>query len=186
LMDMEGCVDRFFLLDVLRQSTVGHFAQVNPQGNELLKQLVLDLAIGKEICELYAGAGNLSLMLAQAGRRVEAVETDEQLVKFGEKQARALKLERHLTFFNLSAERFVKEHSLLPTVILDPPRGGAKEVVKYFRPGKVKNIVYVSCNLPTLCRDLKTLVEAGYSLERVLVLDMFPQTGHVEIIAGLN
>lgn len=161
----------------------GHFAQVNNSGNELLKRLVLEQELGDEITEFYAGSGNFSLPLAEKGKRVEAVEADNHLVTFGQKLAQDAGLSSRLTFFATSAERFVKEHTILPSVLLDPPRSGAKEVVKCLAQADVKYITYVSCNLPTLCRDLRTLVDGGFVLKKVQVLDLFAQTGHVEMVA---
>lgn len=161
----------------------GHFAQVNNSGNELLKKIVLEQELGDEVTEFYAGSGNISLVLAANGKRVEAVEADNHLVRFGQKLAQEAGVSSRLTFFTASAEQFVKEHAILPSVLLDPPRSGAKEVVKSLAQADVKFITYVSCNLPTLCRDLRTLADAGFVLEKVQVLDLFPQTGHVEMVA---
>jgi 23S rRNA (uracil1939-C5)-methyltransferase len=72
-------------------------------------------------------------------------------------------------------------------IVLDPPRPGCAppvlEAIATFRPTVV---AYVSCNPATLARDLRVLVDAGYSLDTVIPLDMFPQTGHIECVSRLS
>jgi len=72
-------------------------------------------------------------------------------------------------------------------VILDPPREGAGiEVMKHLLNLKPVRIVYVSCEPSTLARDLKVLVEGGYSIEKIQPFDMFPHTFHVETVVTLS
>jgi 23S rRNA (uracil1939-C5)-methyltransferase len=165
---------------------VGHFSQVNEDGNEALLQIVRDAVSGSKLVELYAGAGNLSIPLAKRGVTVTAVEVDRALVKYGKLRAAQEQVSSKIQFIQSSAEKYVRAHRLEETVLLDPPRAGAKEVVRAFSPREVKKIVYVSCSLPNLVRDLKSLVSAGFRLTSVCVLDMFPQTHHVETIAVLT
>ena len=68
-------------------------------------------------------------------------------------------------------------------VLLDPPRDGALEVVRKLATLGAKRLVYVSCNPATLARDTVELVKQGYRLKRAGILDMFPQTAHVEAMA---
>ena len=68
-------------------------------------------------------------------------------------------------------------------VLLDPPRDGALEVVRKLASLGAKRLVYVSCNPATLARDTVELVKQGYRLKRAGILDMFPQTAHVEAMA---
>jgi 23S rRNA (uracil1939-C5)-methyltransferase len=161
----------------------GHFSQVNPEANELLRELVCSRVKFSNVSELYAGAGNFSLPLAESGKKVAAVEIDPELSRQAEASLVSLGLQERVTFFNLSCEKYVRANALNETVVLDPPRSGAKEVVKSFKPGQTKQVIYISCNLPSLCRDLKTLAAKGFALMQVLVLDMFPQTHHVEVVA---
>ena len=71
----------------------------------------------------------------------------------------------------------------IDAVLLDPPRDGAKEIIDKLAQLSPKRIVYVSCNPATLARDAKVLLAAGYQLDSVGVLDMFPHTAHVESMA---
>lgn len=164
----------------------GHFSQVNRFGNAILLERVYQAVQTTHLTDLYAGAGNLSLPLARRGISVEAVEVDAQLVTFGNHLAEESGISGNVRFHAISCEDYVKIKPLTECVLLDPPRAGAKEVVKHFSPELVRRVVYVSCNLPTLGRDLQALLQRGFAVERVDVLDMFPQTHHVETITTLT
>jgi 23S rRNA (uracil1939-C5)-methyltransferase len=72
------------------------------------------------------------------------------------------------------------------TVILDPPRSGALALVPVLEKSDAERIVYVSCDPATLARDLKLLAVGGWCPERVVALDLFPQTPHVETVCLLR
>jgi tRNA/tmRNA/rRNA uracil-C5-methylase (TrmA/RlmC/RlmD family) len=70
------------------------------------------------------------------------------------------------------------------TVLVDPPRTGmSREALGGVIRAKPQRVVYVSCDVPTLARDARGLVDAGYQLERIAALDLFPNTAHVESVA---
>ena len=71
-------------------------------------------------------------------------------------------------------------------LLLDPPRSGFRQVAKVAERAQVRRIVYVSCNPGTLQRDLKALMDDGWLLERVRPYDLFPHTGHVEVLSVLT
>ncbi len=163
----------------------GHFSQVNQEANQILIERVVSSFKAPEITEFYGGSGNFSFPLAQAGKKIDVVEIDEALVKFGQDRASQLGLGANINFIKASAEAYLKRSKLHDSVLLDPPRSGALDVARKM-PENVQQIVYVSCNLPSLCRDLKVLREHGLSLLSTEVLDMFPQTHHVETISRLE
>jgi len=166
---------------------IGHFSQVNPDGNEHLIKLVSQYVTSEEVTDLYAGAGNFSIPLARSGKKkVEAVDFDRALTQYGNSRAKRLGLSKQLSFTRANCADYVRNKSLLSTVVLDPPRSGAKQVVKFIKPEKVKRVIYVSCSLPTLARDLKTLVGNGYELSSVDLIDMFTHTHHVETVSVLE
>ena len=164
----------------------GHFSQVNPDGNDHLRELVSKYVESEEVTDLYAGAGNFSIPLAQLGKTVEAVDFDRALTQYGNSRAKELGLSKHLSFVRANCDVYVRNETLSSAVVLDPPRCGAKKVVKAIKPGSVKQVIYVSCNLPTLARDLKTLVGNGYKLIRTDLVDMFAHTHHVETVNVLE
>jgi len=71
-------------------------------------------------------------------------------------------------------------------VVLDPPRAGGKKIVGLIAGLRPKKIVYVSCEPTTLSRDLRLFAENGYSLKGLRLIDMFPQTYHMEVVALLG
>jgi len=162
----------------------GRFSQINTEGNAVLVEQVLKLVSHPEVTDLYAGAGNFSLPLAASGRLVDAVELDKELIEMGERLAFSNRIPSDRLFFHLgSCEQFVQRNPLRATVLLDPPRSGADAVAKALDSKVTKQVIYVSCGLPTLCRDAKTLTARGYTLKKAWVVDMFAQTHHVETIS---
>lgn len=165
---------------------VGHFSQNNGAANEIMIERVVELAVGTAVTDLYAGAGNLSIPMAQAGKKVTAVELNPALAAFGRSRAEKLGIADKLSFILSSCENWAQAYTPEPTCVLDPPRSGARGVAEKLSPDKTPNLVYVSCFPPTFIRDAQILVSRGYTLRSVEVLDMFPQTSHVELIAAFE
>ncbi|MFT8233378.1 23S rRNA (uracil(1939)-C(5))-methyltransferase RlmD [Pseudomonas guariconensis] len=167
----------------------GDFVQVNAQVNTLMiEQALAWLAPQPEdrVLDLFCGLGNFALPLARRAREVVAVEGVQAMVERAEANARSnnvhnarffqADLSQPLAGAGWAAEGF-------SAVLLDPPRDGAFEVVQGIARLKAKRLVYVSCNPATLARDAQVLVGQGYRLTRAGILDMFPQTAHVEAMA---
>ena len=136
-----------------------------------------------------AGMGNLSLPLARAGARVRAVETDPLACANGTYNAREAGLE--VDFRAVSAEKAVEDllsasrQKSWEVIVADPPRRGLKGLTEALAGLRPKRLVYVSCNPPTLARDLTDLGNRGYRVERMTPLDLFPQTFHLETVCLL-
>ena len=160
----------------------GHFSQVNQAANKILVETVSRLVREDKVTDLYSGAGNLSMPLAENGRIVDAVEIDAALIEYGRRTAASNNLAT-IKFHRRSAEEYVQRTQISGAVILDPPRCGAKHAVKHLSSRDVSRIIYVSCNVATLARDLKTLASKGFALKHLFVIDMFPQTHHIELVA---
>ncbi|CAB5560186.1 23S rRNA (uracil(1939)-C(5))-methyltransferase RlmD [Pseudomonas putida] len=167
----------------------GDFVQVNAQVNTLMiEQALAWLAPQPEdrVLDLFCGLGNFALPLARRAREVVAMEGVQAMVERAEANARSnnvhnarffqADLSQPLAGAGWAAEGF-------SAVLLDPPRDGAFEVVQGIARLKAKRLVYVSCNPATLARDAQVLVGQGYRLTRAGILDMFPQTAHVEAMA---
>jgi 23S rRNA (uracil1939-C5)-methyltransferase len=162
------------------------FSQVNAAVNVRLVELVLALAEaqGARVLELYAGQGNFTLGLAAEAATLVAVEANASAAQACRQNLRA----RGLGQARVIASPV--EKAALPArcdvLVLDPPRGGCPEIAGIAARLKPARIVYVSCSMTTLTRDLRALLGAGYSADRVHALDMFPHTGHVEAIVRLR
>ncbi len=140
---------------------------------------------GLRVLELYAGSGNFTIPLAKLGARVTTVESDAGAAANARDAARAAQVARSIRNVAKPVQGFVKSEPAhgYDAVLLDPPRTGANEAVGYLLRTRVARIVYVSCGADTFARDAKNLVKGGYRLSEVRVLDMFPQTAHVELVA---
>lgn len=162
----------------------GGFVQANAAVNDILVERVTQLAEPEDarLLELYAGHGNLTVALAAKARSLCAIET-------GVDAAEACRDNLHAR--GLSHARVVADDaSMIPrgafdVVVLDPPRAGAKEAIPGIVAIKPKRLIYVSCDVPTLKRDLQMLGKHGYRADVAVALDMFPQTAHVEAIVRL-
>lgn len=169
-------------------STLSHFSQINEAGNKVLvDRVTAAFARQKEISEFYAGAGNFTLALGRAGKLIDAIEVDPKLTALGNELAQKESLS-NVSFINSSVERFIDNswHMLRSAVLLDPPRSGARALCEQLSADQVEQIVYVSCALPTLARDLALLVKNGFSISSVGVVDMFAQTHHIESVTVLE
>lgn len=175
-----GLTMRFYPLD---------FTQVNAEINHKMVKLALELLNPKSnerVLDLFCGLGNFTLPLATKAQYVIGVEGSEAMVQRGYENARFNQLS-NVDFYaqdltaDFSQQAWAKEG--FDALLIDPPRSGALEVVKYLPNFGAKRIVYVSCNPATLARDAGELAKAGYTLVKAGVMDMFTHTAHVESIA---
>ncbi|MCO7570920.1 23S rRNA (uracil(1939)-C(5))-methyltransferase RlmD [Pseudomonas chlororaphis] len=167
----------------------GDFVQVNAAVNEAMVAQALEWLAPQpqeRVLDLFCGLGNFALPLARQVREVVAVEGVAAMVARAADNAASNNL-HNTRFFQadlsqpLSAAEWVDEG--FSAVLLDPPRDGAFEVVRHLASLGAKRLVYVSCNPATLARDTVELIKQGYRLKRAGILDMFPQTAHVEAMA---
>ena len=140
------------------------------------------------VLELYAGAGNLTLPMARRVQQVTAVEASRQLVQNGKRNAEDNGI-HNIRWRRQDAARevedLIRQGRRFSTLVLNPPRTGAKEAAPRLAALGARRILYVSCNPATLARDLRQLAAQGYTLRRVRPVDLFPQTFHVEVLAEL-
>ncbi len=145
------------------------------------------LVTGGPVLDLYAGVGLFAVTLAAAGvEPVSAVEGDR--FSAADLQQNARPYGKSLRTFVMPVERFLEDHRPggAGTLILDPPRTGMSRAaaagVVALRPPR---IVFVSCDVATLARDVGRLTETGYALDSIEAFDLFPNTAHVEAVAVL-
>lgn len=162
------------------------FTQQNFKQNEKLVETVLSFLDAQEdesILDLYAGIGNFSIPAAKKARHVTAVEGVSQAAHAAERNAKQYKIE------NMSIETadvvtwLVKHKEKYDKVILDPPREGLGKAAVLINERMIEKIVYISCDIRILTRDLKELT--NYKITRVQPIDMAPQTYHLETVVEL-
>ena len=166
------------------------FTQVNYEINRKMVTRALEaLELTKEdvVLDLFCGLGNFTLPLATKAGRVVGVEGDLPLINHARENAQLNNLENvefHAADLSKDVSDFPWAKQKFTKVLLDPSRAGASEVLHHLKKWNPERIVYVSCNPSTLARDAGILVnDLGYKLLKAGVMDMFPQTSHVESIA---
>ncbi len=169
--------------------TRGGFFQVNRFLLPTLTDLVTDGRTGEQAWDLFAGVGLFSRLLARRFGAVTAVEANPAasrdlraaLAKLGA-QHRAVEATTLLFL-----RRAVLERERPELIVLDPPRAGAgEEACTLLARLAPRQIVYLSCDPTTLARDLAVLTRSGYGLGALHLIDLFPQTYHLETLAVLN
>lgn len=166
------------------------FTQVNYEINRQMINRVLELLeLDKNdtVLDLFCGLGNFTLPMATLAGSVTGIEGDQPLVNHAKENARHNRI-GNVEFYAADLSKDIADQPWAGRkynkILLDPSRAGASEVLPHFKKWKPERIVYVSCNPSTLARDAGILVnELGYRLIKAGVMDMFPQTAHVESIA---
>jgi 23S rRNA (uracil1939-C5)-methyltransferase len=165
----------------------GGFFQVNRFLVDEMVRLVTAGRSGKVVWDLYAGVGLFSRVLSRSFEHVVAVEGDETAAA---DLRRALK-DEGMRAVRASTVEFLRDAVVQrerpELVVMDPPRAGVgAEVCALLARVKAAEMVYVSCDPVTLSRDLKAMVDSGYTLVELHLVDMFPQTFHIETVAMLR
>ncbi|SMF60761.1 23S rRNA m(5)U-1939 methyltransferase [Tistlia consotensis] len=169
----------------------GGFVQPSAEGEAALRDAVLGAlpeALGR-VADLFCGCGTFSFALLAKASGVLAVEGDEPSLAALWTAARHGGLAGPLDI----ASRDLARQPLRPeelagfdAVVFDPPRAGAREQAQHLAASAVPRIVAVSCNPVSFARDARILVEGGYRLERIVPVDQFPWTAHLELVAGFR
>ena len=171
------------------------FYQTNPAQTEVLYRVAIDgaaLQEGMSVLDAYCGTGTIGICAAMAtpGLEVTGVEQVGGAVSCARRNAAANGVDGRCRFVRADATAFIAraagEGERYDVVLMDPPRAGSTpEFLSAVAQMGPRRISYVSCNVVTQARDLLVLREAGYRLERVTPVDMFPHTKHVECVAVL-
>jgi 23S rRNA (uracil1939-C5)-methyltransferase len=164
------------------------FIQINAHVNAHMVAAAItaaELRSSDRVLDLYCGLGNFSLPLARRAAEVFGVEGDAALVARAAANAERNGL-RNARFLaaDLDEEEWGFYRERWDVVVLDPPRTGAAAAAQRLKKLGPRKVVYVSCHPGTLARDAQALVESGaFRLASARILDMFPQTHHVEVMA---
>jgi 23S rRNA (uracil1939-C5)-methyltransferase len=185
-VDLAGC--RF-------QVDAASFFQVNYEGAEKLVETVtqsLGDAAGGALVDLYAGVGTFAIALGKKFDRVVGIEIARSAVRDYKSNIEMNKAQ-NVDLVEGPVEKVLPQVvSALPpnspvTVLADPPRTGLEgQVIPVLTDLHPHQIIYVSCDPATLARDVAALGEWGYTLQSLEIIDLFPQTAHVECVAVLK
>lgn len=166
------------------------FFQTNSLGAEKLYSIVRDFmgaAYNKVVFDLYCGTGTIGQIAAGKASKVIGIELIEEAAMAANENAKLNGL-NNCNFIAGDVAEVIKTVKDKPDIIiLDPPRSGVHpKALDYVIKFNAPQIIYVSCNPKTLVTDLKVLEAKGYEIEKTLLMDMFPNTPHVETVVKLN
>ncbi len=171
--------------------SVQGFFQSNIKMLEKTIPLITGGLSGQHALDMYAGCGTFSVFLAQLFKSVTLVEHNKSALVQAEMNLQGTKHES----YGLSGAVWVKYHAKscienngeFDVAIIDPPRSGMeKEVSKWLALSNIKEIRSLSCDIATHSRDIAELIKGGYKLEKLYLLDFYPQTSHIESLAILK
>ncbi len=186
-------VERTLLLNHERTESAstcipGDFLQANAAVNTLLINAVLS-ALHPEssdrVLEAFCGLGNFTFSLSKRVANILALEVSGGMMQRAEKQA-AMQGVTNVAWavWDLSIKKNCERIQVdANKVLLDPPREGAQTFCQFANLKGVERIVYVSCNPSTFARDAAILAQRGFMLHQAAMVDMFPQTSHIELLA---
>ncbi|WJG08714.1 23S rRNA (uracil(1939)-C(5))-methyltransferase RlmD [Aliiglaciecola sp. LCG003] len=177
------------VVGVLLEAQMDDFIQVNQQINgQMIVQAIdwLQLSQDDTVLDLFCGIGNFSLPMAQRCKQVIGVEGVAKMVQRAKHNALSNHIENcRFEQADLAQTAFFQTKPAVSyqKVLLDPAREGALEAVSQLAKRSLSHIVYVSCNPATFARDAAKLLEGNYRIEKISLMDMFPQTAHTELMA---
>lgn len=168
----------------------GVFLQASKAGEEALTAAIVAEMVGDDhrIAELFCGVGSFTFPLSRAGR-VDAFEADEAALAALDGAVRTNGLAGRITAQRRDLYRQplrARELAAYTAVVFDPPRAGAKDQAAQIAQSGVPLVFAVSCNPATFARDVRLLVDGGYRLEKVMTLDQFVWSPHVELVGVLR
>lgn len=181
------------LLGLSFEITPLSFFQVNPAQTERLYRHAIDfarLSPSDTVVDAYAGAGTISLCMAQKASRVIGIEIVPQAVESARRNAALNNIENaefHVAAVEALLPKLVKDGLRPDVMVLDPPRKGVEpSVVEAVLAARPRRVVYVSCHVPTQARDLALLSAGGYRFGACQPVDMFCYAGGVENIVMME
>lgn len=165
------------------------FFQVNSRTVNKLYNKVVEYAIDDEkkdnLVDLYCGTGTIGIYLSKYFNSIIGIELNKQAVDDAKENAKINGV-NNIEFYAGDVGKIINDQIKADVIVVDPPRSGLDKRTKdILLKIKANKIVYVSCNPLTLARDIKEL-ESGYDLGDITLVDMFPNTHHVESVCVLN
>ena len=150
---------------------------------EILNELVMS---NEEVLDLYCGVGSLGISVASKVKRVYGIELVENAIRDAKENAKLNNLDNCYYYCGDVSNKILEINKSFDTIIVDPPRSGlSKEVVREVIRINPSKIIYISCDVMTLVRDIEYLSNC-YDIKKVYVLDMFSNTYHSESVCILE
>lgn len=176
------------LLNKKYRISAGSFFQVNTLQTETLINQVLTYLSPKpsdRVLDLFAGVGTFSIIIADSVAKITGIEINQSAIFDATENLKINRL-KNVELICATVEEGITKFQKVDAIILDPPsKGCTKELLEKIATIKPSRIVYVSCNLATLARDLTFLDQLGYETIDISLVDLFPQTYHIETVAKI-
>jgi 23S rRNA (uracil1939-C5)-methyltransferase len=165
------------------------FFQTNPAQAEVMYNTAFEMLQARptdRLLDLYCGTGAISILVSSSVAEVVGVELVSDAVRIALENAEINKVS-NVTFFEGNVKDFLASEDVarkpFDIVVIDPPRAGLhpkalKRVIKV----SPEKLLYISCNPATFARDAKEITAGGYDLPKVIPVDMFPHTKHIELV----
>ncbi|MDA9009271.1 class I SAM-dependent RNA methyltransferase [Alphaproteobacteria bacterium] len=165
----------------------GAFLQPSFEGEAKLTEAMMQMLSGRyrSIADMFSGCGTFAFALAEKAK-VTAFESGEEVLKAQVTAIDRAQISGRIVPTQRDLERnplTVAELNKFDAIVLDPPRKGAKPLIDNLAQSSVKDIVYVSCNPSSWARDAAILKAGGYHLDKVIAVDQFTWTAHVELVS---
>jgi len=165
----------------------GAFLQATQAGQDAITNFILQyLAGAKNIADLYSGCGTYTFPIAQSGCRVSAFEGSYDMALALNNTIRQNDMEGLITAHTRDLYKNpvrADELKQFDAIVINPPRNGALPQTQQIAKSGVANVVMISCNPQTFERDAKAMLEAGYKLSKIVPIDQFVWTNHLELAA---
>ncbi len=167
------------------------FFQTNPRAAQQVYARLVDEAKRlrtQSALGLYCGSGAIEICLSKVVGEVVGVDWDASNIQAAIENMQ-LNQVKNARFWESSVEAVLPEiyRGSFDLLVIDPPRAGiSPRGLKHIVSLRIPNLIYVSCNPESLARDLKALADSGYQISRLVPVDFFPHTGHLEVITFLN
>ena len=143
----------------------------------------------KTVIDAFSGTGTIAMMLSKNIKKVIGIESVESSTLAAKLTSYENSIQ-NVEFVNGKVEKElpkILKREDVGAIVFDPPRRGIEEIaLKSVIKNKIEKIVYISCNPATFARDVKILTENGYVLKKIMPVDMFPQTAHIEVVGLLE
>ena len=167
---------------------IDDFFQVNNYLYERWLELIIDYIRpqnGDVVVDLFAGSGFITLAIAKKAQKVFGMEINGSAVKNAEYNSRINKINNAI-FKRVDVNKGFYLNERVTKVVVDPPRSGmSKLLIDEIVRMEPELILYISCNTATFARDIGIMYKKGYYIDKITMIDLFPRTAHIEVIAKL-
>ena len=163
----------------------GGFLQATAEGQETLISLMKQsVSKNQNVVDLFSGCGSFTLPAAATSKKVQAFEGNEEMVAALQKSANKYMLPVVAEYRDLFRRPLISDElNKFDTAIIDPPRAGAAAQVAELAMSRISTIIFISCNPNSFARDAKVLLDGGYQLKKVIPVDQFLWSPHVELFS---